>query len=81
MYFVLELNTSKTNFFAYVINEWNKTDPNICSSSIYNIFRKALLKFTRPIEQKIFNISDPFGIKMLAILRLSFINLPEHTVR
>ena len=35
-------------------------------------FRKALLKFMRPAERKFFNINDPFKIRMLKGLRLSF---------
>ena len=35
----------KNYFFPYVINEWNKLDPNICSSNNYHIFCNAFLKF------------------------------------
>ena len=34
----------KNYFSPHVINEWNKLDPNIRSSSNYHIFRNALLK-------------------------------------
>ena len=40
--------------------------------SNYDIFRNALLKFTRLLEKKIFNINNPFGIKMLTRLRIGF---------
>ena len=80
MCFLLELNTSKT-FFPHVINEWNKLDPNIHSSSTYNIFCNALLKFIRPVERKIFNINDPFGIQMLTRLKLGFSHMNEHKFR
>ena len=56
----------------------NKLVPNIRSSSNYNIFRNALLKFIRPVERNIFNISHSFGIKMLTRLRLGFSHLREH---
>ena len=52
----------KNYFFAHVINEWKKLDPDIRGSSNYHIFRNALLKFVRLVERKIFNINDPFGI-------------------
>ena len=39
---------------------WNKLDPNIRSSSNYNLFRNALLKPMGPSERKILNIIDPF---------------------
>ena len=42
----------KNSFFPHVINEWNKLDPNIRSSSNYHIFCNTLLKFTRPVEKK-----------------------------
>ena len=80
MHFVVELSISK-NLSFYVVNEWNRFDPNICSSSSYHIFGNALLKFIRPVQRKIFNINDPFGIKMLRRLRLGFCELHEHKFR
>ena len=88
MYFLVELNTSKI-LFPHVINEWNKFDPNIRSSSNYHIFLNAWLKFIRPFERKNFNINDPFGIKMVTRLRLGFSHdlcpialklKPQHTI-
>ena len=61
--FLVELNISKKLFFPGVVNEWNELDPNVLSSSNSNIFRNALLKFIKPVERKIYNIDDPFGIK------------------
>ena len=52
----------KNSFLPRVINKWNKLDPNIHSSGNH-IFRSAFLIFLRPVERKIFNINDPFGIK------------------
>ena len=37
----------KHSFIPNVINEWNKLDPDICSSTSYNLFRNTLLKFIR----------------------------------
>ena len=68
----------KNSFFPHFINEWNKPDLNIRSSSNYHIFPNALLKFIRPVERKIFNINDPFETKMLTRLRLGFSYLCEH---
>ena len=61
-YFLVEVNTSKI-LFLYAINVKNKLDLNICSSSSYNIFRNALLKFIGPSERRFFNINDLFRIK------------------
>ena len=60
MHFLVEFqnNPCKTSFFPYVINEWNKLDPNIRSSCSYNIFYNALLKILRPFERKVFKIID-----------------------
>ena len=46
-----------------------------------NIFRNALLKFIRPAERKIFNICDPFAIKMLTRLILGFDQLHKNKFR
>ena len=46
-----------------------------------NIFRNALLKFRRPAERKMFNICDPFAIKMLTRLILGFDHLHENKFR
>ena len=72
----------KNSFFLHVIiNECNKLDPNISSSSNYDIFCNALLKFIRPVERKVFNINVPYGIKIIARLRLGFSHLYEHKFR
>ena len=71
----------KKKYFPYVINEWKNLDANIYSSSNYQNFSNSLLKFTRPIERKIFNINDPFGITMLTRLRLGFSHLREEKFR
>ena len=60
IYFLLELDTSKT-FFQHVINEWNKLN----STMSYNIPDNALLNFITPVERKIFNINDLLGVKIL----------------
>ena len=65
IYFLVELNTSTELFFPHVIKEWNKLGLNIRSFTEFNIFHNALLKFARSVERNVFNINDPFGIKML----------------
>ena len=71
------MSTSKT-FFLYTIQEWNKLDPNIRRSSNNYIFRKALLKFIKHVARKIFNINEPFKMKMLRRVRLGFNHLCNH---
>ena len=43
----------KNAFFPYAINEWNKLELKICSSSSYNMFSKAFLRFIRLVERRI----------------------------
>ena len=47
----------KNSFIPRVINEWNKLDPDIRSSTSYNLFRNTLLKFIRPAQRKTFSRS------------------------
>ena len=60
----------KSSFIPNVINEWNKLDPDIRSSTSYILFRNTLLKFIRPTQRKTFDINDSVGIKLLTRLRL-----------
>ena len=55
----------KNSFIPNVINEWNKLDSDIRSSTSYNLFRNTLLKFIRPAQRKTFNINDSVGVKLL----------------
>ena len=68
----------KNSFIPNVINEWNKLDPDILSSTSYNLFRNTLLKFIRPAQRKTFNINDSVGVKLLTRLRLGFSHLRDH---
>ena len=60
----------QNSFIPYIIKEWNKLDPNKWSCQSCKSFRKALLNFIRPSENKIFTIHDQVGIKLLTRLRL-----------
>ena len=77
------LNISRTLFIPNpnVINEWNKLDSDIRSSSSYNLFCKTLLKFIRPVQKKTFNINDSVKVKLLTRLRLGFSHLRDHKFR
>ena len=71
----------KNSFIPNVINEWNKLDPDIRSSTSYNLFRNKLLKFIRPVQRRTFNINDSVGVKLLTRLQLGFSHLREHKFR
>ena len=71
----------KNSFLPYTINEWNKLDPEIRRIDSYVGFRKKLLSFIKPMENKTFSIYDPLGIKLLNRLRVDFSHLNEHKFR
>ena len=61
----------KNSFLSCTINEWNKLDPEIRRIDSYVDFRKKLLSFTKPMENKTFSIYDPLGIKLRNRLSIS----------
>ena len=71
----------QNSFLPYVIKEGNKLDPGKRNSQYYESFRKTLLNFIRPSENKMFNILDQVGIKLLTRLRLGLSQLREHKFR
>ena len=71
----------KNPFLPYTINEWNKLDPEFRRIDSYVGFRKKLLRFIKPMENKTFNIYDPLGIKLFNRLRVDFSHLNEHKFR
>ena len=68
----------KYSFFPYVIVEWNKLDINLRNAKSFLIFTNSLLKIGRPIQNPIYNIHDPMGIKYLTRLRLGLSYLNDH---
>ena len=71
----------KNTFLPYAINEWNKIDPEITRIDSYVGFRKKLLSFIKPTENKTFSIYYLLGIKLLDRLRVDFSHLNEHKFR
>ena len=68
----------KNSFFPNVVKEWNSLNIHTRNSTSLSVFKKALTKLIRPPPNCISNIHDPFGIKFLTRLRLSFSHLREH---
>ena len=64
-------------FFSWTINEWNKLNFNIRTSS-FNIFRANLIKIIRPIPNSVFGIFNPLGLKLITRLWLGLSHLNEH---
>ena len=65
-------------FLSHVIVEWNKLDINLRNAKSFLIFRNSLLKIGRPIQNPIYSIHDPMGIKYLTRLRLGLSHLKDH---
>ena len=55
----------KNSFNPNVINEWNKLDPSIRSSTSYNLFRNTLLKFISPAQIILLIIINNYKILMI----------------
>ena len=68
----------KYSFFPYTIVEWNKLDANLKNATFYMCFRNSLFKIGRPVQNSIFKVFNPLGIKFLTRLRLGLSHLNEH---
>ena len=68
----------KNSFFPSTAIEWNKIDKNIRKSESLNIFKKSILKFIRPSQNRVYNCHNPKGIKLLTGLRVGLSHLREH---
>ena len=68
-------------FFPHSVNQWNQLNPEIRNSTSLHIFRKGLFRLIKPLENSIYNIHDPLGIKLLTRLRLEFSQLRDHKFR
>ena len=66
-------------FFPWTINEWNKLNFNIRTSS-FNIFRANLVKIIQAIPNSVFGIFNPLGLKLITRLRLGLSHLNEHSI-
>ena len=53
--------------------EWNKLDVDIPNSVFCNVFKKVVLKFTRPEANQVFNVDSSEGLKFLTKIRLGLI--------
>ena len=54
---------------------------NLHNAKSFLIFRNSLLKIGRPIQNSIYNIHDPMGIKFLTRSRLGLSHLNDHKFR
>ena len=68
----------KYSFFPWTINEWNKLNFNIPTSSFNNIFRANLIKIIQPMANSAFAILNLLGFKLITRLQLGLRHLNEH---
>ena len=61
-----------------MIIKWNKLDVTVRNAKSFLIFKSLLLKIGRPIQNSIFKVHDPLGIKLLTRLRVGISYLNEH---
>ena len=76
--FFIKHDYFKNSFFPSAITEWNKLDCYISNADSFEVFKKRLLSFIRPMPNSIYNIHNPLGVKYLTRLRIGFSHLKEH---
>ena len=75
------MSNFRNSFFPSAITEWNKLDCDIRNSDSLNVFKLSLLKFFRPVANSVFEINNPYGLKLLTRLRLGLCHLCYHKFR
>ena len=68
----------KNSFFLSAITKCNKLDCCISNADLFETFKKRILSFIRPMQNSIYNIRNPLGVKYLTRLRTGFSHLKEH---
>ena len=74
-------NFFRNSFFPSTITEWNKLDCDTRNSDSLKIFKLSLLKFVRSLANSVFDINNPYGLKLLTRLRLGLSHLRYHKFR
>ena len=74
-------NFLRNYFFPSKITELNKIDRDIRNSDSLNVFKLSLLKSIRPVVNSVFEINNPYGLKLLTRLRLDLSHLHYHKFR
>ena len=65
-------NFFRNPFFPSAITEWNKLDCDIRNSDSLNVSKLSPLKFVRPIANGVFDINNPYGLKIANKIALRF---------
>ena len=65
-------------FFPATITEWNDLDYSLRNAPCISVFKQNILKSIHLGTNKVFNIYNPHGLKLLARLRLGVSHLGGH---
>ena len=76
--FFVEHDYFKNSFFPSAITKWNKLDCYISDVDSFEVFKKRILSFIRPMPNGVNNIHNPIGVKYLTRLRIGFSHLKKH---
>ena len=68
----------KILFFPATITECNDLDYSLCNAPSINVFKKNIFKFIHLGPNKVFNINNSCGLKLLTRLRLGLSHLGGH---
>ena len=68
----------ENSFFPATITEWNDLDYPLRNDPSINVFKKNIFKFIRLGPNKVFNIYNQHGLKLLTRLRLVLSHLRDH---
>ena len=68
----------KYSFFTSTLIDWFNLDDNIRNSESISVFENRLPLFICPVQNSVFNIFEPKGLKLLTWSRLVFSHLNEH---
>ena len=71
----------KYSFFPSTLNDWFSLDIHIRNSDSISLFKSRLLSFIRPVQNKIYDIFDPEGLKFLTRLCVGLSHLNAHRFR
>ena len=78
-YCIITNDCLKYSFFPSTSNDWFSLDINIRNSESILPFKSRLLSFICPVQNNIYNIFDPEGLKFLTWLRVGLSHLNAHT--
>ena len=71
----------QSSFFPYCVAKWNALEPNIQNAPSLQSFKRHFLLFFRPVASPVYNLNNPYGLKLLTRLRLGLSHLREHKFR